>query len=242
MNQMVDDLVGPDLDPLPEEDENIPPTPPEQTFEDTVVTENTYGVGSFTINDLVSSVQNYKKAAGSPAPITPLHATPMNRVASSSSIRQPAQLPSLPDAQYNGNSIWNRNYNGTPGPSSPLLNNGFEARGSPLNSMQGSGFSGHVRGESSNSLRSSDWNFTSTTPVQGHVAGGLGSGASWGNPAASVYNSIYGNNAYNYHANGNMTDLNLASPLLFGKGSSWNTDLERAHSSYGRTPPNGQAG
>lgn len=234
MNRMVDDLVA-----LPEEDENIPPTPPEQTFEDTVVTENSVGLGSLNINDFVSTVQNYKKSTASPAPMTPLFSAPMNRVASSSSIRQPANLPSLPDGQYNGNSIWNRGYNGTPGPSSPLLNNENDVRGSPLNGVRASGFSGHVRGNSSTSLRSNDWSYSSVTPVQPPISGGLGSGAAWGNPGASVYGSIYGNSYNNGH---NGADLNLASPLLFGKGSTWNSDLERAHSSYGRTPPNGQGG
>jgi hypothetical protein len=245
MNRMVDDLVGPDdgLDPLPEEDENIPPTPPAQTFEDTVVTENTYGLGSFTVSDLVHSVTNYKKSTASPAPVTPVYATPMNRIGSSSSIRQPANLPSLPDGQYSGASIWNRNYNGTPGPSSPLLNNAFDVRGSPLNDARISSVSGHVRGDSSASLRSNDWNFSSTTPVQQPMSGGLGSGSTWGNPGASVYNSVYGQSAYghNYsHGYGaDTTDINLASPLLFGKDSAWNS---QAHSSYGRTPPNGQGG
>ncbi|KAF2660108.1 hypothetical protein K491DRAFT_675132 [Lophiostoma macrostomum CBS 122681] len=248
MNRMVDDLVGPDdgLDPLPEEDENVPPTPPAQTFEDTaLVNESTYGPNSITISDLVNSVQNYKNTAGSPSPMTPLFATPMNRVGSSSSVRQVANLPSLPDGQFNGNSIWNRNYNGTPGPSSPLMNDGNEFRGSPLNGYgaSGSGLSGHVRGDSSNSLRSNDWSAPTATPVQRPVSGGLGSGAAWGNPAASVYGSVYGNgNSYHYNQSLDTTDMNLASPLLFAKGSSWNVDQHRNHSSYGRTPPNGQGG
>jgi hypothetical protein len=246
MNRMVDDLVGPDdgLDPLPEEDENIPPTPPAQTFEDTaLVNESTYGPNSITISDLVNSVQNYKKPAGSLSPVTPLFATPMNRVGSSSSTRQVANLPSLPDGQFNGNSIWNRNYNGTPGPSSPLMNDGNDFRGSPLNGFRASGMSGHVRGDSSNSLRSNDWSAPTATPVQRPISGGLGSGTAWGNPAASVYGSVYGNgNSYHYNQSLDTTDMNLASPLLFGKGSSWNADAQRNHSSYGRTPPNGQGG
>ncbi|KAF2792551.1 hypothetical protein K505DRAFT_52114 [Melanomma pulvis-pyrius CBS 109.77] len=235
MNRMVDDLVGPDdgLDALPEEDENIPPTPPAQTFEDTaMVTDSTYGLASFTISDIVNSVQNYKPM-GSPAPVQPMFATPMARVASSSSIRQPVNLPSLPDGQYSGNSIWNRNYNGTPGPSSPLLGNGTEVRGSPLNGMRSSGMSGHVRGDSSNSLRSTDY------PVPRPLSGGLGSGADWGNlSTSSNFSSIYGN-GYNHPHLGATADISLASPLLWGNGSPWNTDVQ---SSYGRTPPNGQGG
>ncbi|ORY16488.1 hypothetical protein BCR34DRAFT_107652 [Clohesyomyces aquaticus] len=246
MNQMVDDLVGPDegLDPLPEEDENIPPTPPEQTFEDTtLVTDTTYGIGPLTVSDFVNVVQNYSKPLGSPT--TPMHAaslggapmggTPMGRVASSSSIRRPANLPSLPDGQSNGTSIWNRNYNGTPGPSSPLLGAGSAARGSPLNGVHASTASGHVRGDSSNSLRSSDW---TTTPIttQRPVSGGLGSGAVWGNPIVPNYGSIYGNS---WNRPVTSTDANLTSQFLFAKDSSY---PDGGHSSYGRTLPPGQGG
>lgn len=237
MNQMVDDLVGADdgLDPLPEEDENIPPTPPEQTFEDTMVTEDVYGQAAFSISDLVSSVQNYKKPALSPAP---LYATPMDRSASSSSIRQPAALPSLPNGQHTGTSIWNPHYTGTPGPSSPLLPNGNAVRVPSRNGGPPPGFSGHARGNSSNSIHSSDWNGSSSTPTL-RPPPGFG-GASWGNPAAPGYYLPHGqNHGYNGNPHVNPTDLNLASPLLFGRGT-WDSDA--VHSSYGRTPPNGQGG
>lgn len=254
MNRMVDDLVGPDegLDPLPEEDENIPPTPPAQTFEDTtMVSDSAYGLATFSISDLVNSVQNYKKpSGGSPAPAVPLLSTPMNRVASSSSMRGPANLPSLPDGQWNNNSIWNRNYNGTPGPASPLMPNGGEVRSSPINGTQAAGLSGHVRGDSSNSLRSSDYSISSTVRPTRPISGGLGSGATWGNPAASNLSSVYGNGsgvngngspyaaAYgHYGPAANAADLSLASPLLFN--SSY---VDKGRSSYGRTPPNGQGG
>lgn len=263
MNQLVDDLVGPDsLDPLPEEDENIPPTPPEQTFEDTaLVSDNTYGPATFSISDLVSSVQNYKKPDGSPAPVTPLLSTPMGRVASSSSVRGPANLPSLPDGHGNTNSIWNRNYSGTPGPASPsMLNTPDDIRSSPMNGMRPPpGFSGHVRGDSATSLRSSDFSTSSTVQPSRLVSGihgGLGSGAAWGNPAASNWGAIYGNgtsngvyghgvygNGSSYGQHYNQQDgqynqsVNLASPCLFN--SSY---VDKQHSSYGRTPPNGQGG
>ncbi|KAF2119948.1 hypothetical protein BDV96DRAFT_314686 [Lophiotrema nucula] len=245
MNRMVDDLVGFDdgLDPLVEEDENIPPTPPAQTFDDTtVLADNSFAPAQLSISDLVNAVQNYKKPLGSPAPVAPLLATPMNRIASSSSIRGPANLPSLPDGQYSGASIWNRNYDGTPGPSSPLLDNTNGARGSPLNANR---VSGHLRGDSSASYNSSDWTMSNGTPVQRPVSGGLGSGAAWGNPATSGYGAIYGTHANNHNTYAqatNATDVGLMSPLLFGKGSSWNSGFERGHSSYGRTSPNGQAG
>ncbi|KAF2259912.1 hypothetical protein CC78DRAFT_44288 [Lojkania enalia] len=246
MNRMVDDLVGPDdgLDPLPEEDEDIPPTPPEQTFEDTtLVGKDTYGISQINVNDYVNMVRNYKKPTASPSPATQLLATPMDRVASSSSIRQPANLPSLPDGQFNGTSIWNRNYSGTPGPSSPLLGSGNNARGSPLDATYISTASGHARGDSTNSLRSSDWTVPSSTPLQHPISGGLGSGAAWGNRGGSHNGSVYGSNGYNSYAHApNTKDISLMSPFLFANGSSWNNGFEKGHSSYGRTPPNGQAG
>ncbi|KAF1980446.1 hypothetical protein BU23DRAFT_8861 [Bimuria novae-zelandiae CBS 107.79] len=266
MNQLVDDLVGPDgLDPLLEEDENIPPTPPEQTFEDTaLVSDNTYGPATFSISDLVNTVQNYKKPSGSPA--TPLMSTPMGRTASTSSMRGPANLPSLPDGHGNTNSIWNRNYNGTSGPASPSMrSNADDMCSSPMNGVRPPpGFSGHVRGDSAASLRSSDFSMASTVqptrPISG-IQGGLGSGAAWGNPSASNWGSIYGNGtsngAYGHQVYGNgsvygqqyhqydgqynqsvrASDFGLASPLLFN--SSY---VEKQPSSYSRTPPNGQGG
>lgn len=220
MNQLVDDLVGPDsLDPLPEEDENMPPTPPEQTFEDTaMVADNAYAPATLSISDLVNTVQNYKRTTASPAPATPLLSTPMGRVASSSSIRGPANLPSLPDGHWNGNSIWNRNYNTTPGPVSPSMLHAEDLRSSPINGVRPPpGFSGHVRGDSATSLRSADFSMSGTvqptrpmTGIQGGLGigtpsnrpisgtqGGLGSGAAWGNPAASKWGSVYGNGTSN---------------------------------------------
>ncbi|KAH7128499.1 hypothetical protein B0J11DRAFT_578697 [Dendryphion nanum] len=243
MNRMVDDLVGADdgLDPLPEEDENIPPTPPEQTFEDTaLVTDTSYGINTFNINDIVNSVRNYKPLATSPGPMTPLLSTPMNRVASTSSIRQPAHLPSLPDAHYNGGSIWNPSH-GTPGPSSPLLPNGNEYRGTPLSATRGPGMSGHVRVGSATSVRSNEWNTipSSVTPAQ-RLSGTVDNGAAWGNPGVSANGSIYGN-GYNTYPTASVTDINMGSPLLFGKNSSWNAYGD-VQNSYRHTPPNGQGG
>lgn len=244
MHRMVDDLVG-DFDglgPLPEEDENIPPTPPEQTFEDTaVVNDNTFAPAPFSISDLVNSVQNYKPL--SPAAGPAMLSTPMGRTASTSSIRQPAALPSLPDGQWNHNSIWNRQHNGTPGPSSPSMLNGnslgADLRMSPRNGMS-PGMSGHVRGDSANSLLGSDVT-PSTARAPRPISGGLGSGAAWGNSGASQSNwsSVY-SGQYNGNQQGNQYvythGANMASPLLF---SSYQNN---APSSWGRTPPNGQGG
>jgi hypothetical protein len=240
MHRMVDDLVGPDdgLDPLPEEDEDMPPTPPEQTFEDTtMVNDGTYAPASLSISDLVNSVKNYKPL--SPAPGTAMLSTPMGRTASTSSIRQPANLPSVPDGQWNNTSIWNRSYNGTPGPSSPAMGHGTgsDFSRSPLN---GNGF-GHVRQSSSNSLLAVDGTPSSVRAPR-PISGGLGSGAAWGNPSSaspSYWGSVYGNGfggTYNGNQNGIVSDVSMASPLLF---SSYQ---DKANSSWGRTPPNGQGG
>ncbi|KAH7080828.1 hypothetical protein FB567DRAFT_551621 [Paraphoma chrysanthemicola] len=242
LHRMVDDLVGPDdgLDPLPEEDENLPPTPPEQTFEDTtIVSDGTFAPAPLSINDLVNSVKNYKPL--SPNPATSMLSTPMGRTSSTSSIRQPANLPSVPDSQYNGNSIWNRSYSGTPGPSSPMMPNGF-SQGSELSRspIHGNGF-GHARGSSNNSLLGADLT-PSAAHAPRHASGGLGSGAAWGNPSAtspSYWGSVYGNGfggTYNSNQNGLKDDPNMASPVLF---SSYKN---KANSSWGRTPPNGQGG
>jgi len=244
MNRMVDDLVGPDdgqLDPLPEEDENIPPTPPEQTFEDTALVSDSGFAPPLTARELVNAYM-YRKPATSPPPVASLLSTPMARVASSSSIRGPANLPSIP----NTDAIWNRNY-GTPGPASPLMPSSAEVRSSPAN-----GLSGHVRGDSTASLRSTD--FSTPSSMQRPIQGGLGSSTAWGNPTVSHYGSVYGNgnnvygngSAYSqyqgqyqglYQQTTNTTDYGMASPLLFQ--SSY---IDREHSSYGRTPPNGQVG
>ena len=250
MHRMVDDLVGfgfdDGLDPLPEEDENIPPTPPEQTFEDTaVVNDTTFAPAALSISDLVNSVKNYKPL--SPAPVTTMLSTPMGRTGSTASIH-PAVLPSLPDGQGNSSSIWNRQSFGTPGPSSPSMLNasGYceDMSRSPLIGMSPGG-SRHVRGDSANSLLGVDIITPTNTRAPRPVSGSLG-GAAWGNPSGSPSNwgSTYGNSNFNGNGNGNghmngygyANNPNMASPLLF---SSYQ---DNAHSSWGRTPPNGQGG
>lgn len=226
MNRMVDDLVGADdgLDPLLEEDENYPPTPPEQTFEDTtMVTESSYGIGPLTIKDIVNS--NFGRSIASPQ--TPVLSTSMERVPSA--IRQPAHLPSLPDGRSNGRSIWNKDYTSTPGPSSPVIG-GSMAHGTPTSLYNSTG---HLRIESSYSARESEWTPPSATPVQQSV--GMGS-APWGNAGVSHYASIYGG----YPARG-TSDLNMLSPIPFGK-SRWSPGPENGRSSFSRTPSRGQGG
>ncbi|KAF1844159.1 uncharacterized protein K460DRAFT_408460 [Cucurbitaria berberidis CBS 394.84] len=241
MHRMVDDLVGADdgLDPLVEEDEDIPPTPPEQTFEDTtVVNDTTFAPAPFSISELVNSVKNYKPL--SPAPGAAMLSTPMGRTGSTSSVRHAANLPSLPDGQWNSPSIWNRQYNDAPGPSSPsmMTGNGLgnDLRRSPMNGMS-PGMSGHVRGDSANSLLGAEAMTPSTARAPRPISGGLGSGAAWGNSGGSPSNwgSVYGSN-FNGNQHGYTNGANMASPLLF---SSYQ---DNAHSSWGRTPPNGQGG
>lgn len=244
MRNMVDDLVGDEagLDPLVEEDENIPPTPPEQTFDDTtVVDDHTFAPATYTINDLVNSFRTYKPL--SPGPASALHSAPMGRTGSTSSIRQPPNLPSVPDGQSNSNSIWNR----TPGPASPpmMTTNGFgnDVRRSPMNGAK-AGMSGHVRGDSANSLLSADVTTPTSAralrPISSSFSGGLGSGAAWGNHSGSLSNwgsATYGNSFNNHHQYGYASNANMASPMIFS--SSYR---EGANSPWGRSPPNGQGG
>lgn len=238
MRSMVDDLVGADdgLDPLPEEDENMPPTPPEQTFEDTaVVNDNTFAPAPFSISDLVNSVKNYKPL--SPAPGAAMLSASMQRSGSTSSIRGPAHLPSLPDGQWNQNSIWATGMHGSPNPS-PLMNgNGFDTRRPSWNGVGPSGMSGHVRGGSANSHLSTDAATPNMVRASRPISGGLGSGAAWGNPIASsgTWGSFSGG-SYNGFQNGYAHDVHMASPLMF---SSYQ---DKAQSSWARTPPNGQGG
>jgi len=243
MHRMVDDLVGMDdgLDPLPEEDENMPPTPPEQTCEDTAIVNDTLcAPAALSISDLVNSVQNYK-------PLSPKHAStmlcmPTGRSGSTSSVRLPVILPSLPDGHHNTNSIWNRQSFSTPGPSSPsgLNANGFGSNAA-RSSIDGSkaAMSGHVRGNSANSLLGLEATTPDNSRAPRPVSGSLG-GAAWGNPSgspsnwgSSQMNGFNGNHPQYGYAHGGP---NMASPLLF---SSYQGN---AHSSWGRTPPNGQGG
>jgi hypothetical protein len=239
MRSMVDDLVGADdgLDPLPEEDENMPPTPPEQTFEDTaVVNDNTYAPAPFSISDLVNSVKNYKPL--SPAPGAAMLSASMQRSGSTSSIRGPAHLPSLPDGQWNQNSIWSTGVHGSPNPSSPAFNgSGFDPRRPSMNGAGSYGMSSHVRGESANSQLSADATTPATARASRPISGGLGMGVAWGNPNANsgTWGSFSGS-SYNGIHNSHAHDMHMASPLMF---SSYQ---DKAHSSWGRSPPNGQGG
>lgn len=242
MHRMVDDLVGIDdgLDPLPEEDENMPLTPPEPSCDNAAIVNDTLcAPAAFSISDLVNTVQNYKPR--SPNPTSTLLATPMGRSGSTSSVRPPVILPSLPDGHHNTNSIWNRQSFDTPGSSSPagLNMNGFGNNAARL-SMEGpkSSMSGHVRGNSANSLLGLEATTPTNNGAPRPISGSLG-GAAWGNPRGSPSNwgSSHVNGFHgNYPPYGYAHGPSMASPLLF---SSYQ---DNAHSSWGRTPPNGQGG
>ncbi|KAF2749570.1 hypothetical protein M011DRAFT_457013 [Sporormia fimetaria CBS 119925] len=228
IRQMVDDLVGADdsLETLLEDDGNNPPTPPEQTFEDTVVTTNGHGDHVYSIADLVNTVKNYKKPLGSPAAATSSHAAPMERVASSSSTRQAANLPPLP-----GSSIWSSDF-------AMYANqyNGSQARLSPLGGgFRNGGSGGHSRGESVNSVRSGEWAYSSLSPSHPPQHNGIGNGAAWGNSAAP---HAPGYGAPSRYVPAHPQNVGMVSPLLFGP-SAWDS---APNSSYYRTPPNGQGG
>jgi hypothetical protein len=139
----------------------------------------------------------------------------------------------VPDGQWNSNSIWNR----APGPASPSMLNtnglGNDLRRSPMSGTKPR-MSGHVRGDSANSLLSVE----TGTPIATRAPSGIGSGAAWGTHVGSPSNwgSTYGSDFNSNHQYGYANGANMASPLLF---SSYR---DGAESSWGRTPPNGQGG
>lgn len=232
MNRMVDDLVGPDdgLNPLPEVDESVPPTPPEQTFEDTaLVSDSTYGLRPVTANDYVYMVKNYTQPSLSGA----AHVT--RDVTSSPPIRHLSSLPPLP----NQSAIWNVNY-GSSGPSTPHLPPGLPTRGSPLNSSPKA--YGHSRNHSASSIRSQSymdqWGSYNVTPAAGLPQVPHQGISQSGHRVSDTFGAIRHSPRTSGHAvNGLSTDMNPRSPLLDYSG--WDTPQRH---SFGLTPPNGQAG
>ncbi|KAF2084052.1 hypothetical protein K490DRAFT_76107 [Saccharata proteae CBS 121410] len=240
MNRMVNDLLGSDdgMDPLPEEDENIPPTPPEQTFEDTaLINDGSYGINPLNAGDLVNMVRNY---SSQPSCASENHNFP--HATASPAVRNLPTLPSLPD--HSG--IWSENY-GAFAPSTPILPPGLNLRNSPFGRQSLS----HSRNVSVNS----SWSPMPaappiTTPDGGSVcsydptpigsAGGVAP-PTYSNgkaPAGVAAHGLYG---HGHGFNGNAYDVGMRSPLLFG-GGTWGTDMSRRSSSFHKTPPNGQAG
>lgn len=225
MNRMVDDLLGPEdgLEPLPEEDENIPPTPPEQTFEDTaLINDGSYGITPLTATDYVNMVRNYSQASCTP--------DRMHRNSTASpAVQHFPSLPSLPD--HSG--IWNKNYSmtshNTPAVP-PGLNVGSSAghsRNGSLNASWSSMPNGQVRKSSPPQVTSSSYNVT--LPGISQVYGNIGNAAS---------GHLIGQQLQASHE--------TRSPIAFGQGV-WGADgagwsASRYRGSYVDTPPNGQGG
>lgn len=247
MNRMVDDLLGPEdgLGPLPEEDENIPPTPPEQTFEDTaLINDHSYGITPVTVGDFVNMVRNYSQASCTTPEIHHRNST------ASPAVRNLPSLPSLP----NTSDIWSKNYD-TPLHTTPVVPPGLNVSSAALGRQS----LGHSRNTSlNNSMNAFSW---SPNPVS---HGRLGS-------APDVFGSSYdvtlpnsvqppgfalpGNgNGFSGQAQGIPHEMNMSpyphemSPLPFGNdhwgtGSGiWGADLSNSRGSFTHTPPNGQGG
>ena len=108
MTRMVDDLTGEDdsLDPLVEDEENLPPTPPTNNLEvNAMINDSTYGLSSLRTGDLVNATQGCTQE--------------VYNITSSPSLRQLAALPSLPDQSR----IWRQDAIPS-APSSPYLPQG----------------------------------------------------------------------------------------------------------------------
>ncbi|TKA60814.1 hypothetical protein B0A49_09521, partial [Cryomyces minteri] len=171
MSRMVDDLVGSDadvLDVLPEDEEDLPPTPPEQTFEDTAVVasngETSYGVGSLTAHELVHMASKFSQNKfpsgrrtspparlnpfGTPSAVRHSHENGISNGTPSPPAQRLTPLPGMP-------SIWNIDVS-TERPSSPYFPPGLAVgtRSSPLPPPS----RGHSRGGSINSVASMQMN------------------------------------------------------------------------------------
>ncbi|KAL1634054.1 hypothetical protein SLS58_010848 [Diplodia intermedia] len=248
MNRMVDELLGPEdgLDPLHEEDENIPPTPPEQTFEDTaLIDDHSYGITPVTVGEFVNMVRNYSQASCTPE----VH---HRNSTASPVVRNLPSIPSLP----NTSDIWSKTYE-QPLQTAPAVPPGLNVTSAALGRRSIS----HSRHASlNNSMNTFSWG---QGPVQ------QGRSGSMADPFAAPYDSPLSNNfqfqsnyipasssGYVCQVQGAPHELNLspfphdqnASPLPFGNdpwgsGSGvWGTDLSRSRGSFTHTPPNGHGG
>ncbi|KAF4300658.1 Telomerase activating protein Est1 [Botryosphaeria dothidea] len=247
MNRMVDELLGPEdgLDPLPEEDENMPPTPPEQTFEDTaLINDHSYGITPVTVGDFVNMVRNYSQASCTP------EVSHRNSTASPA-VRNLPSLPSLP----NTSDIWNKNYE-SPMQSTPAVPPGLNVSSGAYGRQSMS----HSRHASlNNSMNAFSW---SPNPIP------QGRSSSMADPFTASYdgtlpnfqlhgNAMPGNGSgFNGQVQGIPHDLNMSpyphdvntSPLPFGHdpwgaGSGiWGADLSQSRGSFTHTPPNGHGG
>ncbi|KAF2757120.1 hypothetical protein EJ05DRAFT_56280 [Pseudovirgaria hyperparasitica] len=233
MNRMVDNLVGSGvgddtLESLQEIDENLPPTPPAQTFQDTsLVNSHSYGMTPITARDLVNTGDSYSRlhAGTDPVQLSTIKKTP-----GSPSVRQVHALPSLPDQS----GIWNPTYPMS-NPGSPYLGNatGLTSRNSTT-SLNAFHRSSHSRNPSTNSNAYGPaydpWSSSVTLPQTSSTAKLNGGNQQFGNYANGSPNPQY--------------DPAMASSFLFGH-SAWSSPAsgaERQRRSLGRTPPNGQGG
>lgn len=248
MARMVDDLVGGDrgFDGVGGE-ENLPPTPPEQTFDDTALfNDNSYGIPPLNTNEADHMTRSFSQMSYSgDGGARPSSSHPNNNPSTAVSpvIKQLPSLPSLPDQS----SIWNRNYN-SPGPSSPYAAHATTVRNSPLRPVA----NGHSREHSLNSIRSLGpsqefWGAIGQSPAQNSrpqqtFVAGQGANyaengkAHYGN--LSTYANIYGQGGT---TNPPTIDNGLISPLFFGS-SPWNSDQERGQPTYGYPTNAGNGG
>lgn len=235
MNRMVDDLLGPEdgLDPLPEEDENIPPTPPEQTFEDTaLINDHSYGITPATVGDYVNMVRNYSQAS----------CTPEGHHRNSTASPAVRNLPSLPPLP-NTSDIWSKTYE-PPLHSAPAVPPGLNV-GSATLGRQSISHSRHA--SLNNSMNNFSWSPNQGSHGRlGSMADGFGSSYDVTLPNSSQpHGNAFPGNGHGF--NGQVL-ANPQSPLFFGNdnwgsGSGiWGTDLSHSRGSFAHTPPNGQAG
>lgn len=244
MTRMVDDLVGGDraVDGFFQEHENLPPTPPEQTFDDTAfINDGSYGISTITAGETNSMTRTFSQMSHSAdSAIRHSSSRPNQSAAMSPVIKQLPSLPSLPDQS----SIWNRNYT-SPGPSSPFAGHSTTVRNSPLRPA----VNGHSRDHSLNSIRSfgPSPELWGQSPYQ--VSGSqqlVSSTLGWENTENNLaYQSGLSNYA-NFYGQDRTTSspiLNngLMSPVHFG-GSPRLHGQERNRSSYSHAPRNGNGG
>ncbi|KAH7055955.1 hypothetical protein B0J12DRAFT_569350 [Macrophomina phaseolina] len=247
MNRMVDELLGPEdgLDPLPEEDENIPPTPPEQTFEDTaLINDHSYGITPVTVGDYVNMVRNYSQASCTPEVHRNSTASPV--------VRNLPSLPSLP----NTSDIWNKHYE-SPMQTAPAVPPGLNVSTGALGRQSIS----HSRQASlNNSMTAFSW---SPNPMPQSRSGAVADPFTTSHDIALPNTfQAHGNvtpgtgSGFNGQMHGFPHDLGMSpyphdvatSPLAFGNdpwgsGSGiWGTDLSHSRGSFSHTPPSGHKG
>jgi len=221
MNRMVDDLVGSEDGVEHFGEDNMPPTPPEQTFDDTtLVNDSTYGLPSLSVVDSVTMAQTFTPKSATSNPSSALFPTRPS-LSPPPPIRQLPAIPLLPDQS----SIWGVGGESASNPASPFLHHATGSIESPphFSNMTRS----HSRQHSGHSSRGSidPWNTSYTVAPSSSLE-------QQGFPGSANRRMIapFG---------GNMTtpSNNFSHPAHYG--SPWGSDLG---SPMRRTPPNGQGG